>query len=68
MLQGRLGITRELLAFTSAQCKFNLGSENGGVKFIKVNFRFCSVCGYSVHFLGFNMNLSLWFYLPMLVF
>ena len=37
LLEGHLGITRELLAFTSAERKFNIGSENGGSNLIRVS-------------------------------
>ena len=37
LLEGHLGITRELLAFTSAERKFNIGSENGGANLIRVS-------------------------------
>ncbi|KAK7089931.1 ubiquitin carboxyl-terminal hydrolase 9X-like isoform X2 [Littorina saxatilis] len=35
LLEGHLGITRELLAFTSSERKFNIGSENGGANLIR---------------------------------
>ena len=41
LLEGHLGITRELLAFTSAERKFNIGSENGGSNLIRVSNAVC---------------------------
>lgn len=41
LLEGHLGITRELLAFTSAERKFNIGSENGGSNLIRVSDDLC---------------------------
>ena len=38
LLEGHLGITRELLAFQSADKKFHIGSEKGGANLIKVHF------------------------------
>ncbi|XP_025080256.1 LOW QUALITY PROTEIN: probable ubiquitin carboxyl-terminal hydrolase FAF-X [Pomacea canaliculata] len=35
LLEGHLGITRELLAFTSPEKKFNIGSENGGADLVR---------------------------------
>lgn len=36
LLEGHLGITRELLAFQSADKKYHIGSEKGGANLIKV--------------------------------
>lgn len=36
LLEGHLGITRELLAFQSPEKKFHIGSEKGGSNLIKV--------------------------------
>ena len=38
LLEGHLGITRELLSFQSAEKKFQMGSEKGGANLIKVLF------------------------------
>ena len=37
LLEGHLGITRELLSFQSAEKKYNIGSEKGGANLIKVS-------------------------------
>jgi ubiquitin carboxyl-terminal hydrolase 9/24 len=37
LLEGHLGITRELLAFQSAEKKFQMGSQQGGANLIKVS-------------------------------
>lgn len=42
LLEGHLGITRELLAFTSPEKKFNIGSENGGADLVRVRLKICS--------------------------
>lgn len=36
LLEGHLGITRELLAFQSPEKKYNIGSEKGGSNLIRV--------------------------------
>ena len=36
LLEGHLGVTRELLQFQSADKKYNLGSQEGGSNLIKV--------------------------------
>lgn len=36
LLEGHLGITRELLAFQTPEKKFSIGSEKGGSNLIKV--------------------------------
>ena len=36
LLEGHLGITRELLAFQSADKKYQMGSEKGGANLVKV--------------------------------
>lgn len=41
LLEGHLGITRELLAFTSPEKKFNIGSENGGADLVRVRLKIC---------------------------
>ena len=38
LLEGHLGITRELLAFQSADKKYHIGSEKGGANLIKVEY------------------------------
>ena len=39
LLEGHLGITKELLAFQPSDKKYNMGSENGGANLIKVWWR-----------------------------
>jgi len=36
LLEGHLGITKELVAMQSVQKKFSIGAENGGCNMIKV--------------------------------
>jgi hypothetical protein len=36
LLEGYLGVTRELLSFQSAEKKYHIGSEKGGANLIKV--------------------------------
>ena len=40
LLEGHLGVTRELLAFQSAEKKYHIGSEKGNASLIKVCNRF----------------------------
>ena len=37
LLEGHLGITRELLAFQSPEKRYHMGSEKGGSNLIKVS-------------------------------
>jgi ubiquitin carboxyl-terminal hydrolase 9/24 len=37
LLEGHLGVTKELVAMQSVQKKFSIGAENGGCNMIKVN-------------------------------
>lgn len=43
LLEGHLGITRELLAFQSPEKKYNIGSEKGGSNLIRVWNKFSSI-------------------------
>ena len=36
LLEGHLGVTKELLAFQTPEKKYHIGSENGGANLIKV--------------------------------
>ena len=40
LLEGHLGITRELLSLQSAEKKYNIGSEKGGSNLIKVSLSY----------------------------
>ena len=42
LLEGHLGITRELLLFQTSQKKFAVGSQREGSNLIKVMFKLCS--------------------------
>lgn len=37
ILEGHLGVTKELLAFQTPEKKYYIGSEKGGANLIKVN-------------------------------
>jgi len=45
LLEGHLGITKELLAFQSAEKKYLMGSQQGGINLIKVccTFNLCQI-------------------------
>lgn len=48
LLEGHLGITKELVALQTPQRKFLIGSENGGFNLIKVGLVRVSVCHFSL--------------------
>ena len=44
LLEGHLGITKELLAYHSVQERFTIGTEEGGNKLLEVNANVFSFC------------------------
>lgn len=41
ILEGHLGVTKELLAFQTPEKKYHIGCEKGGANLIKVRYMFC---------------------------
>lgn len=58
LLEGHLGITRELLAFQSPEKKYNIGSEKGGSNLIRVWNRFSSIDFFMVQIPRFNQDMQ----------
>lgn len=48
LLEGHLGITRELLSFQTPEKKFHVGAEKGGLDLIRVSMS--NVCHLNSHF------------------
>lgn len=60
ILEGHIGVTKELLAFQTAEKKYYIGCEKGGANLIKVNFIVylnCVVC-----LVVFRVKCQFWIY------